>query len=914
VPGDLPATFGRLLRQLRTDAGLSLEALAARAGVAVRTISDLELGKATSPRASTVARLAWGLRLEQPVRTRFEAVARGGHVPGGLPVIRAASPPQTLPRDVVSFTGRAAELAQIAANAAAGGGAVAVQAISGMAGVGKTALAVHAAHRLARHFPDGQIFLQLDGHTPGQRPTDPADALTSLLETAGVDARQIPPGLHARARLWRHWLAGQRVLLLLDDAADSDQVRPLLPGAAGSLVLITSRRNLTALEGTSPISLDVLTAGEAAGLLLRLADRPDLTPGDPAVPEVATLCGNLPLAVGILGRRLHYNRTWTPADLAADLAEARDRLEPLQSETVSVTAAFDLSYQDLTEGQRRMFRRLGLNPGNDTDVWAAAALDGTAPATARHHLQALYDQNLITEPARGRYRFHDLIREHARVLAAADDPPAERAAAVARLTDFYLRTAVAAARHLARRTPARAPAMAGTGPAHAPDVSTRQRAIAWMAAERLNLLAIADHAAAHGGRPHAIAIAAAMHGFLRSRGHWEQALGLHQVALEAAAEEDDPLGEATALTDLADVQYLTGDYAAAAASLARAVQLSVSVGSRVGEASALTELGVLQQATGDYPAAAASLARALDLSRSTGDRLGEASAINNAGVVQFLTGEYPAAAASQQRALELYRSIGDQLGEASALNALGGIQQAVGDYPAAAASLAQALELYRGIGDRIGEAYATGNLGAVQCITGDHPAAAASLTRALDLYRDLGSRNGEADTLNNLGALYRAAGDYGSAMVILTQALGLYRELGDQLGQAGALSELGVLQHATHNYRAAAASLAQAVALSHEIGERPGEAEALNNLGDLSLDAATPAEARDKYAQALAIASDIASPLEEARALEGIGRCLLQSDQTADGAAMLRRALALYQRIRSPHAQRVASALAEPVA
>ena len=225
-----------------------------------------------------------------------------------------------------------------------------IHAIGGMAGVGKTALAVHAAHRLAARFPAGQIFLPLHGHTPGQQPVDPADALASLLLTAGVPAGQIPPGLEARMALWRDRLAEQQLLLILDDAAGSEQVRPLLPGAGGSLVLVTSRRHLSALEDATAISLDTLPPEEAAGLLVRLAGRAGLSPDDPAVGEITRLCGYLPLAIGMVARQLHHHPAWSAAGRAAELAAAVDRLELMATENLSVAAAFDLSYADLAGG------------------------------------------------------------------------------------------------------------------------------------------------------------------------------------------------------------------------------------------------------------------------------------------------------------------------------------------------------------------------------------------------------------------------------------------------------------------------------------------------------------------------------------------------------------------------------------
>src|SRR5271165_6908503 len=368
-------SFGGLLRQLRTDAGLTQEELAGAEGVSTRSVSDLERGVNLTARKDTARLLADALGLVGPIRAQFEAVARGRAVPGGAGTGGVAAATRTLPRDVASFTGRQPELEQLVEAAGGSAGVVGIHAIGRMAGVGKTAFAVHAAHRLADRFPGGQIFLALHGHTPGQRPVAPADALASLLLTAGVPTGQIPPGLEARMALWRDRLAGKQLLLVLDDAASSEQVRPLLPGAGGSLVLVTSRRHLSALEDATAVSLDTLPPGQAAALLVRLAGRAGLSPAAPAVAEITRLCGHLPLAIGMVARQLHHHPAWSVTGRAAELAAARDRLELMATENLSVAAAFDLSYADLTGDQQRLFRRLGLHPGAEVDGYTAAALD-----------------------------------------------------------------------------------------------------------------------------------------------------------------------------------------------------------------------------------------------------------------------------------------------------------------------------------------------------------------------------------------------------------------------------------------------------------------------------------------------------------------------------------------------------------
>ncbi|HEY2507894.1 MAG TPA: tetratricopeptide repeat protein [Streptosporangiaceae bacterium] len=813
------ASFGQLLRQLRLIAGLTQEELAAAAGISPRSVSDLERGINITARKDTARLLADALGLSGRDRENFEAQARGR-----APAAGVAAATRTLPRDIASFTGRSEELRLLLAAAGDGRdeGVPSIYAIGGMAGVGKTTLAVHAAHLLAPSFPDGQIFLPLHAHTPGQPPVQPADALASMLQTAGIAAQQIPASLEARIGLWRDRLADQRVLLLLDDAASSEQVQPLLPASPGCVVLVTSRRHLTALLDARYISVDSLPAGQAAGLVAALAGRPDISARDAAVIEIAELCGCLPLALGMLARHLHHHQTWSAADLAADLAAARDRLELMHAEDLSVAAAFDLSYQDLTGEQQRLFRRLGLHPGTDIDAYAAAALDDSSLGQTRRNLDGLFDRYLLTEPVRGRYRLHDLIREHARVLAAAD-PPAERNAAAARLLDYYLHGVLAASRRLGRGTTADArlagaEAMLEHAPEHAPELAGRDEAAAWLEAERLNLHGVVRFAAAHGKPGHAAAISAAMHEFFRSHGHWGQALGLHRAALEAARQADLRPAEAQVLTDLGDIQYLTDDYSAAAASLTQALELYRVLADQEGEAGALGGLGGVLLAIGDSTAALDRLTEALALYRSLGDRGGEAGTLTELGSVLYRTGDYRAAATSQQRALALYQELGDRQGEANALTDLGTVQCLTGDHAAAAASQERALALYRELGDRLGEANALSDLGTVQCLTGALAAAGTCLTGALALYLDLGDKSGEAEALNNMGDLALAAGRRTDALAHHERARDIAASISAPREEARAMEGIGTCHLLDGQPGLGAGLLRQALALYQQIG------------------------------------------------------------------------------------------------
>jgi tetratricopeptide (TPR) repeat protein/transcriptional regulator with XRE-family HTH domain len=872
-------SFAGLLRQLRAEAKLTQEELAEAAGVSPRSVSDLERGVTRTAHKDTGVLLAGALGLEGRVRELFVAAARGKAPAAqvlaarqeGEPGAFAAAATRALPRDIAAFTGRQAELAQLmgtlAAAAAVGGGVVSVHAVDGMAGIGKTTFAVHAAHRLAGAFPDGQFFLPLRAHTPGRAPVGPGDALASLLLTAGVPAGQIPPGLDARAGRWRDHVAGKKILLLLDDAAGHEQVAPLLPGTAGSLVLITSRRRLTALHGTTVISLDTLPPAEAATLLVRLAARPGLKATDAAVGEITRLCGYLPLAIGMLAGQLRHHPAWTTAQIADGLAGARDRLAVMHAENVSVAAAFGLSYADLTAGCQRLFRRLGLVPGPDFDAHAAAAIDDTGLDQARRHLGDLYDQHLIAEPAPGRYVLHDLLREHARALAAAGDP-AESDAAAGRLLDYYLHTALAAGQHLPSFTPNLGSLPPARPPACAPTLSTPAQAATWLEAERANLHAAADYAAANKLPRPATLIPAAMASFLFLRGHFDQAIALHQTALAAARRAGDRPGQARALKLLSDMLFLTGDSAAGAAA-----------------------------------------EQALALFRDLGDRAGQGDALNGLAMVHRLTGHYPAAATCHQQALDLFRDLGNQRGQYDALNNLSHLHCLTGNYPAARACVEQALELSRAAGHRGAQAGALSYLGMVQRLTGDYEAATASQQQSLDLSRDLGGLYLQAWTLCELGILQRLKGDYPAAAASEQQALGVFCDIGDRWGQGHALNTLGLIQQLTGDCPAAAASHQRALWLFRDSDDPQGQAEVLNSLGELASRTSATGQARDHHGQALAIARDIGAPLDEARALEGIGRSHVHDGTPRQAAVHLQHALAIYQRIGAPDARRVQETL-----
>ncbi len=456
-----------------------------------------------------------------------------------------------------------------------------VQAIDGMPGVGKTALAVHLAHLVKDRFPDPQLQVNLHGHTLDQDPTPPFEALGVLLTAVGMDARYLPATLDERVGHWRDRMKEQRALLVLDNARDSRQVRPLLPESPTSLVLVTSRHHLGELRsGIRPIALDVLSEPEARELFIRLAPRAATEPVT-AVHRIVTLAGRLPLAIALLAEL--YASSGDPP-LTAMIEDVKGRLLTVTSETTTLAVVFDLSFDALQEPQQQSFVHLGLHPGTEIDTYAAAALTGVPVPVAAGVLQSLYQARLLirTKATWGRYGMHDLIRTYIQDRAATL-PAEDREQALNRLMDYYQHTATRAEARLARRTRPGSPPAAPPQRAAAPELGDVGHALAWARADRASLLACLDHATTIGQHARVIALTAALAGLLRHDGPWADAITRHTAAVQAAQRLGDRLGQANALNDLAIVRLVTGDYPAAAQDLDQALGIYRDLGDRLGQ-------------------------------------------------------------------------------------------------------------------------------------------------------------------------------------------------------------------------------------------------------------------------------------------------------------------------------------------
>jgi tetratricopeptide (TPR) repeat protein len=543
----------------------------------------------------------------------------------------------------------------------------------------------------------------------------PEAALAGLLTAAGMDARYLPGDLDRRAGLWRDRMAGQRALLVLDNAADSDQVTPLLPGGERCLVLVTSRRHLGDLPGTVvPVLLDALPPDQAREMFLRLAPRAAAQPE--AVAELARLAGCLPLAISLLARVYARHPSWTLADLTA---ETRASLLTLAAENDSIAAAFEVSYRYLAPARQQFFRRLGLQPGITIDPYAAAALAGVPLDEAAGLLDARHGEGLLTEPGYRRYAMHDLIRRYARDLAAAD-PAADRDQALERLLDYYQHTAATAEVLLARQ-PRTGPAAATriAPPATVPGLPDGIRALSWARTERANLLACLDHVTRAGQHARVVALTAATAALLRQDGPWPAAVIRHGAAVQAAQQLGDRLGHADALSNLAVVRRLTGDYPGAAEAQDAALGVYRSLGNRLGQANALNELGGVRRYTGDYPGAAKALEAALGLARDLGSRGGEAEVLNELGTLHRIRGDLDQAETGHRQALDVAREIDSSWGEACALAGLGRCALAAGRTAEAQEGLRQAREIFQ----KIGAAEAASVAAELDALTGMRPAA-----------------------------------------------------------------------------------------------------------------------------------------------------------------------------------------------
>ncbi len=707
-----------------------------------------------------------------------------------------------LPADLDGFTGRDAELERLRALPHDGGnvGAVVISAIEGMAGVGKTRLAVHAAHQLARAHPfDHVLFVNLRGFhpDPAQPPADPAAVLDGLLRVLGVPGQQIPHDLPARATAYRARLAGKRVLVVLDNAASTDQITPLLPDTPGCIAVVTSRRRLTGLPHAAHLVVDVFSPDEALDFLAAAAPGIPVGTDPTASARIARSCGYLPLALGLVAGHLNGTPGWTLTE-HADRLEERRRVRRLDA---GVELAFDVSYRSLPAARQQLVRLLALHPATDLDPHAAAALAGTGLAVAQAGLRDLCAEHVLQQITADRYTFHDLVRAFAAGRAGDEDPPSARRAALTRLFDYYVAATAAAMDGL---YPAEAHRRPSVGPVTTPvpDLTDPDTARAWLDAKRTTLVTIAVHTAGNGWLGHTTRLSALLYRYLDG-GHHLDAVVVHRYACGAA----DPAHQAHALTNLATAYLQLGRYDEATEQLRRALKLFTRLGDRPGQARVLGNLGLIAERLGRYQPATGYLERVLGLFGAIGDRIGEAHTLTNLGVVEERLGRLDAAAEHHRQALAAFRELGDLVGEAHALTNLGDVEVRLGRYASAAEHIHQVLALSRQLGNDDGAARALNSLGILHARAGEPARAIEYHQRALAIARDSSDQQAEAWARNGLGEAACALGHAADALAHHTAAHAVATAIGagDQharahAGLGDAHAELGDADRAREHY------------------------------------------------------------------------------------------------------------------
>jgi DNA-binding SARP family transcriptional activator/tetratricopeptide (TPR) repeat protein len=633
-----------------------------------------------------------------------------------------APTPAQLPLEIAGFVGRGTELARLDTLVAGErpAPAVVIAALTGPAGIGKSSLAVHWAHRVAGRFPDGQLYVNLRGFDPGGPALTPAEAVRGFLDAFGIPPERIPAGLHAQAALYRSLVAGREILVVLDNAVSADQVRPLLPGAPGCLVVVTSRNRLLGLvasEGALPITLDLLTAAEARDLLVARLGAPRVVAEEGAAAQIVAQCAGLPLALAVVAARAAVHPTFPLAGLSTELFHARGALAAPDASS-DVHTVFSWSYERLSPAAARLFRLLGLHPGQDIGTTATASLTGLPCHTVRPLLAELTDAHLVTEHQPGRFAMHDLLRAYAADLAGAADPEDERGMAVLRLLDHFLHTASAGALLLYphRYEISLEPAAAGVT---IEALTDHDQALGWFAVEHRALVAAVELAAAGGRSTHAWQLALTIGIFLDRQCHWHDWAATQKSALTAVDRAGDRVGRAHASGGLGLAYIRLRDFDLAHVHLRRSLELLGELGERVGQAYTHLRMCAVYEGRGEHADALRHAELALDLYQAAGHLPGFAQALNNIGWYHAQLGRYEVAIDHCERAVALHRELGDRQGAAHTLDSLGYAHHQLGHHEQAATFYRESAQMLREAGDRYYAAIALTHLGDTHCAAGE---------------------------------------------------------------------------------------------------------------------------------------------------------------------------------------------------
>ncbi len=850
--------FGDLVRGHRRRLALTQEELAVKAGMNARTVGKVESGQIASPRPATVRLLADAFALDGVDRERFfraaveEAEAGQPATPGPAPRVQ----PAQLPADIPTFIGRASQLDQLTATLDRAGPtnqAALITAIGGTAGVGKTALAVHWARRVRDRFPDGQLYLNLRGYDP-DRPMPPADALAALLRALGVPAADVPVELEERASVYRSTLDGRRILVLLDNASSVEQVRPLLPGSPSCFAVVTSRDSLGGLiarHGAYRIELDLLPRPDALDLLRSmLGSRVDDELA--AADTLAERCARLPLALRVVAE-LAAARPESPlSTLVAELADQERRLALLDAggdTRTAIRAVFSWSYDNLPADVVAMHRRLGLHPGTDWDVYAAAVLANVAPEQARGLLDRLVRAHLIHRTGPEHYGMHDLLRTYAATAVSHVDNDA----AVTRLFEHYVATSAVAVEVL---SVAAAPPPVPAGASAGPGFGDRDAAVAWLERELPTLVAVSDYAVSH--RPSiAVHLSAVLGRFLLSRAHYLEGRSIHQSAVDAARSLDDWAGQARALALLGTAYGQRGRHAEAEEHLLAAVEIGLD--DQPTRALALRSLALVRWHLGQHGSALELADQAVDASRACGDDFGLAIMLGNRGSMLWRAGRSAHALRDLTESVAVFDARPSPYGMAQALNSMAELHRRQGRYAQSEHFVHRAMTTARAGHDKTGEAIAVRELGSLHLGRGRYDIAADYLSEAITML-DLTYPYGAAYARCRLGETRHRQGRYPEAVLALDRALAYFRQSKDPAGEGEALTRLGLVRHALSEYDPAREHLIASLELARRNGIRYEEAAAHAGLGLVYATTDEPDRALHHRRQALIIYDELDVP------------------------------------------------------
>jgi tetratricopeptide (TPR) repeat protein len=809
----------------------------------------------------------------------FGAVVQGRHVTVQLPA-QVTPALSGLPARAAGFTGRDEALASVLAGldpaVPASGFGAAVCSVAGLAGVGKTELAVQAAHAaLGRGwFPGGVLFVDLHGYDEARR-VEPAAALDGLLRALGMPAEHIPPESQDRARLYASILAefaqqDRRVLVVVDNAFSAEQARPLLPTDGATGALVTSRHTLAGMDARL-LDLGVLALDDAVDLLERVV-RSGRDGQDPrfrveraAAEQIAGWCGCLPLALRIVAALLAEDPNRPLAAVAADLAQERTRLDELRYEERAVRAAFELSYRQLDREQARIFRLLPVNPGPDLATEAATVLSDAEERDVRHALEALARAHLVERGVvYGRWRMHDLVRVYAGELAAAEDGGA-REAALDRLLEYYRATADAADSQVRGLPP---------GERTAERFRDNADAFAWFDRERANLVAAGMLAASLGRGPTAILIASSATGYLMLRRRFHDAVILGEAAVRAARQADGRRSEAAALDDLGSALVELRRFDEAIAAHRQAVAIHRETDDRHGEAAALDHLGSALAGLRRFDEAITAHRQALTIHQQSADPHGEALALNNVGLMLYEMRRFDEAITAYEQAVAIHQDLDNQHGMAGFLTNLGSALAGLQRFDEAITAHRQAVTIYEDLGDEQYEAGALCNLGATLAQAGRFEEAVTPIRQAAAVYQEIDAKHDEARALNNLGACLRGVDRYEEAMAPLRQAVAIYQQTGDRYLEAGSQNLLGANLRDLNRPDEAIAPLQQALEIYEQTGDQPGEAGALLNLGCALAESGRFEDADAPLRRAADVYQQIGEQRNEGTALNSLGLSL----------------------------------------